>query len=71
MGLKLNFDEYVLWWLLEQRAKYGLNGWYGYIEEDVVEDDKIKRLQNVGINTIKIKKEDLYENVWQDILRKI
>lgn len=71
MGLGLKKEEKVLWWLLEERAKYGLKGWYIYIECDEIDDEKINNLQNVGLDIIKVESQDLYENVWENLLKKL
>lgn len=70
-GLGLEADEEVLWWLLKERAKYGLKGWYVYIETENVVGTKAKRLRDVGFEIIKVDKVDLYENTWKDILKKL
>lgn len=70
MGLGLERDEDVLWWLLKERAKYGLKGWYVCRDEDKINDEKATNLQDVGLNVIKVDKNDLYENVWKNLLNK-
>lgn len=69
MGLGLERDEDVLWWLLKERAKYGLKGWYVCIED--INNEKTENLQNVGLNVIKVNNIDLYENVWKNLLNKL
>ena len=69
-GLGLEADEEVLWWLLKERAKFGLKGWYVYIETENVVGTKAKKLRDVGFEIIKVDKVDLYENTWKDILKK-
>lgn len=69
MGLGLEKDEEVLWWLLKERAKYGLKGWYVCIED--LNNEKTKNFQDIGLNVIKVDKIDLYENVWKTLLNKL
>ena len=71
IGLGLEADEEVLWWLLKERAKYGLKGWYVYIETENVVGTKAKKLRDVGFEIIKVNNIDLYENTWKDILNKL
>ena len=70
-GLGLKQDESVLWWLLEERVKYGLKGWYVCRDMEDITTDKINKLQYVGLNVIKVDNSDLHENVWKNILSKL
>lgn len=67
-GLKLSKEETVLRWLLEERAKYRLKGWYLYRQGEEMNNEKKVFLNNCGIKTIEIENKDLHENVWQKII---
>lgn len=71
MGLGLEADENVLWWLLKERAKYGLKGWYVCRETEDVVGMKAKKLRDVGLEIIKVDNIDLHENVWKNLLGEI
>ncbi len=71
MGLGLEKDEEVLWWLLKERAKYGLKGWYVCRDMEEINDEKRNNLQDVGLNVIKVDNIDLHENVWKNLLSKL
>lgn len=67
-GLGLESDEEVLWWLLKERAKYGLAGWYVCRDTENVVGTKTKNLRDVGLEILKVDNIDLHENVWQQIM---
>lgn len=71
MGLGLETDEYVLWWLLKERAKYGLKGWYMCRETEDMVGKKARNLRDVGFEIIKVDNIDLYENIWKNLLNKL
>lgn len=71
VGLGLEKDEEVLWWLFKERNKYNLKGWYVYIDKENVVGTKAKKLRDVGLEIIRADKVDLYENVWKQIISKI
>ena len=71
IGLGLEADEEVLWWLLKERAKYGLKGWYVCRETEELSNEKICNLQDAGLNVVKADNVDLYENVWKILLSKL
>lgn len=71
MGLGLEADEEVLWWLLKERAKYGLKGWYVCREAENVIGMKARNLRDAGFEIIKVDSIDLHENIWKNLLNKI
>lgn len=71
MGLGLEADEKVLWWLLKERAKYDLKGWYVCRETDNIVGMKARNLRDVGLEIIKVDNIDLHENVWKKLLNKL
>lgn len=71
MGLGLEADEEVLWWLLKERAKYGLKGWYVCRETENVVGQKARNLRDVGLEIIKVDNIDLHENVWKNLWDKL
>lgn len=74
-GVGLNDDEYVLRWLLVERAKYNivcnknLKGWYVHLVDidRPMTDGKKMFLSSVGIEIIEANCHDIYENVWKQI----
>lgn len=74
-GVGLNDDEYVLRWLLVERAKYNivcnknLKGWYVHLVDidRPMMDGKKMFLSSVGIEIIEANCHDIYENVWKQI----
>lgn len=78
-GLGLNVDEYVLRWLLIERARFNiiakknLKGWYVQISDidEIMKEEKKIFLKSVGLDIIEIKNKDLHENVWKQIVSKI
>lgn len=76
-GLGLDEDEYVLRWLLIQRARFNilyqrnLKGWYIHRKNDIKPISLGKRLflQHVGFEIIECDDEDIYENVWLQIIK--
>ena len=70
-GLGLEKDEEVLWWLLKERAKYGLKGWYVCRETENVVGQKARNLRDVGLEIIKVDNIDLHENVWKNLWDKL
>lgn len=66
-GLNLGKEEFVLRWLLEERTKYNLKGWYAYrIGEDITNEKKTF-LQRNGFEIIQVDNKDLHENVWKEL----
>lgn len=78
-GVGLNEDEYVLRWLLVERAKYNilthksLKGWYVHLKDidSPMTDGKKMFLNTVGIKIIEVNSHDLHEGVWQQIMNKL
>lgn len=67
LGLNLGPEEFVLRWLLEERSKYNLKGWYAYRNEEVITNEKKTFLQRNGFEIIQVDTKDLYENVWNEL----
>lgn len=74
-GIGLDEDEYVLRWLLVQRARYNLlnhknlKGWYVHLVDidKPMKDGKKMFLNTVGVEIIEINSQDLHENVWKQM----
>lgn len=75
-GVSLDVDEYVLRWLLVERARYSilfnkdLKGWYVHlvdVDKPMTEGKKMF-LNAVGFKIIEVNSYDLHENVWQQIM---
>ena len=74
-GLSLDVDEYVIRWLLVERARYNiinkkkLKGWYAVRCEDnePIHEGKKLFLNQVGIEIIYIDSLDLHENIWKEL----
>ena len=78
-GIGLNEDEYVLRWLLVERARYNLlthknlKGWYVHLVDidRPMTDGKRMFLSSVGIEIIEVNSHDLHESVWKQIMSEI
>jgi len=78
-GVGLNEDEYVLRWLLVERARYNLlthknlKGWYVHLvdKDKPLSDGKKIFLNTVGIEIIEVNSHDLHESVWKQIMSEI
>ena len=78
-GIGLNEDEYVLRWLLVERARYNLlthknlKGWYVHLvdKDKPMSDGKKIFLNTVGIEIIEVNSHDLHESVWKQIMSEI
>lgn len=76
-GLALETDEFVLRWLMVERARYsiinGLNlkGWYVHLSdvEGPMSDGKMMFLKMVGCEIIEVDSKVVYEDVWLQILK--
>lgn len=71
IGLGLNEDDFAIRWLLKERAKFGLKGWYAYRSGEEISEEKSNFLKDVGFEIIDVDNQDLHEKVWNDLMNKI